>query len=130
MRLYTVHLRRPALDPARDLALVKEGFSWPAAVFGLLWALWHRLWWVAAGLVAVEAALGLLMNAAAFGEGAQAIVSLGLAVLFGALGNDLRRWTLRRAGFDMVGVVGGRRADAAERRFLENSPGMLREFAA
>ena len=44
MRVYTVHMRRPALDPDADFRLVKEGFSWPAFFFSFLWALWSRLW--------------------------------------------------------------------------------------
>ena len=49
--VYTVHMRRPALDPGTRLRLVKEGFSWPAFFFSFVWALWSRLWLVAAGLL-------------------------------------------------------------------------------
>ncbi|MEZ5775925.1 MAG: DUF2628 domain-containing protein [Hyphomicrobiaceae bacterium] len=48
MSLYTVHAPVPpgdlsALDPA-DIVLVKDGFSWPAFMFGGLWLLVLGMW--------------------------------------------------------------------------------------
>ncbi len=44
--IYTVHVRgRGRADD--DVVLVKDGFSWPAFFFSLIWALWHRLWFFA-----------------------------------------------------------------------------------
>ena len=56
MRVYTVHIL-PGADALEDAPLlVREGFCWPAAIFTVFWALWHRMWLVAgllfiAGLV-------------------------------------------------------------------------------
>ena len=43
MRVYSVHIRRHGLDYDRDIAVVKEGFSWPALCFGALWALYMHV---------------------------------------------------------------------------------------
>jgi len=129
MRLYTVHMRRPTLDPLRDVRLVKDGFCWPAFFFSSVWALWHRLWLVAAGLLAAE----LLVDGALVFSGAdewvQAAVTIGFAVLTGLLANDLRRWTLFRRGYLEVAVVSGDDQDAAERRFWEQHPQLASDLA-
>ena len=42
--IYTAHVRGRGREPTSDVVLVKDGFSWPAFFFSLIWALWHRLW--------------------------------------------------------------------------------------
>ena len=126
MRVYTVHLRRHGLDPYRDLVLVKEGFSWPAFFLSAVWALGLGLWPVVLILVAVEAALAGLLAVSGADPAASAILSLSVAVVFGTIGNDLRRWTLRRRGFVPEGVVLGEGRWAAERRFLEGRADVAR----
>lgn len=64
MRSYTLHLpadARPGESVELDRAvLVRDGFSWPAFAFTVLWFLFHRLWIAAlvvlVGLVALAAA--------------------------------------------------------------------------
>lgn len=128
MRVYTVHMRRPALDPLRDVHLVKEGFSWPAFLFSFFWALACRLWLVAVGLLAAE----LLISGALILSGADAVtqtaVSLGFALIVGLVGNDLKRFTLFRRGYLEVGVVTGSDIDMAERRFWDQRPNLAADL--
>ncbi len=129
MRVYTVHLRRQGLDPDRDTMLVKEGFSWPALLFSVLWALWCRLWWVALGLLALQVALGGAVALLGLDPLSEAAISLGFAVIVGLVANDLKRWTLRRQGFVEVAVVIASDRDAAERRFYDHNPQLAAELA-
>ena len=122
MRVFTVHMRRPALDPARDVVLVKEGFSWPAFAFSVLWALWCRLWLVALGLFAVEVVVNGAMALLAADVWTRTALSLGLMVMVGLVGNDLKRWTLFRRGYLHMGVVTGADMVAAEQRFWDQRP--------
>jgi hypothetical protein len=126
MRLYTVHLCHHGLDLDRDIILVKEGFSWPAFFFSFIWALWCRLWWVAAGLLTVQLAVTGLIALIGPDEVSDAAISLGLAVVIGFAGNDLKRWTLSRRGYSEVGVVGGKDREAAEQRFFQFAADQLR----
>jgi hypothetical protein len=41
MRVYTVHIDPLSVAPDGDAVLVPEGFSWWAALFTVLWALYH-----------------------------------------------------------------------------------------
>jgi hypothetical protein len=119
MRVYTVHMRRPTLEPDRDIRLVKDGFNWPAFLFSVVWALWCRLWLVAAILLA---AIGSALAALGADPLTQLSISVGGAVIVGLVANDLKRWTLFHRGFLEVGVVTGSNIDAAERRFWDQRP--------
>lgn len=122
MRIYTVHLRRQGLDPDRDVVFVEEGFSWPAFLFTALWALWCRLWWVALALVAGEAALNALLVMLGPDPLSHAGIMVGFAAIVGMVGNDLKRWTLRRQGFDHAAVIAAATLDDAQRRFYDHNP--------
>lgn len=120
MRIYTVHYRPDAAGG--DIVLVKEGFNWPAFLFGPLWALARGLWAVTLGLVAAAAAVvaaGLFLP---LGTVTWTALAAGAALAVGHSANDLRRWTLERRGYSEEGVVTGGREDAALRRFLANTP--------
>jgi len=119
MKIFTIHLRRDGLDPDRDIVVIKEGFSWPAFFFGILWALWNRLWIAGALLLATTAAVHLVSQSMITGRFGQTAVTLGLAVIVGLIGNDLRRWTLDRADFRFAGIASGPNADEALRRFFD-----------
>ncbi len=133
MRIYTVHLRRPADALSiedRDLVLIKEGFCWPAFFLSLLWALRHRLWWGVLGLIAINVIGAVVVFGAGLGPAGEGLISLGIAVIIGQTANDLRRWTLGRSGFGALGVVIAESRLAAERRFLEGNPGLTALLSA
>ena len=128
MRIDTVHLRHGGLDPDRDLVLVKEGFSWPAAIFSVLWALWNRLWAASALFLGLDVALQAGLAWIEASETVAFVLTLALAVAFGMVGNDLRRAALRRRGFAEVAVAAGADRLEAERRFVEASPRLAAEM--
>ena len=129
MRVYTAHVRHGGLDPDRDVVLVKEGFSWPAFLFGPLWALTRRLWLVAAAFALALAGIEVLAYGIELDPVAGTALTLGVSAAFGWLGNDLRRRHLERRGFVFQGVVAGDDFDAALGRFLDRAPGLSRELA-
>src|SRR5512147_3033555 len=98
MRVYTVHLRRPNSDSERDLVLIKEGFSWPAFFFSVVWALWCRLWLVAIGLFVAETVLGAAFELLDTDATTETAVTIGFALIVGFVANDLKRRTLERRG--------------------------------
>lgn len=129
MRVYTVHLRRHGLDPDNDIVLVAEGFCWSAFILSLIWALWHRMWWVALGLAAVSVVVNGLIYMLGMDAFTGYFSSIGVAVLTGLVANDLRRWTLARAGFLDSGVALGDNQDEALARFLDDAPELAKEIA-
>ncbi len=114
-----MHLRRNAQP-----ALVLEGFSWGAFFFGWIWVLAHRAWIVALLLLAATI-IALLFTPAA----ARPLVAIGIAVLQGLFGNDLRRWSLERRGFALAQVVAARDEEGAMARLLDRRPDLVEAFA-
>jgi len=128
MKLYAVHLRRHGLDPDRDVVMVKEGFSWPAFLLSFVWALWHRLWLAAALFGLAHAAISLGIYLLHPDPISQTVLSLGLAAIIGYLAADIRQHKLTRQGFAFAGVVGGKDADQAYRRFLDSEPALAADL--
>jgi len=127
-RIFTIHLRRHGLDPARDIVLLPEGFSWWAFIFAGLWALWLRMWWVALGLIVGVGVLNVLANRLFSDPVSAGVIGFGLALLAGILGNDLRRWTLERQGFEFSGLVAATDQDEALHKYLDGDMELSEEI--
>ena len=129
MRLYTLHL--PAIKPGSvsqhgdrlhrqmaDMVPIKDGFCWPAFFFSLLWSLWHRLWLVFMGLVVTNVAVSILLFHSGANEEVAIVIFIGIALLLGFMGNDLRRAKLEWRGFAERGIVLARTTEAAVQQYL------------
>ena len=115
MRIFTAHT-----CAGRPPALLREGFSWGAFVFGPFWLFGHRAW--IAGVLALCAWINL---AIVVPPAAAAPVLLVLHWALGLFGNDLRRWSLARAGYVLVHVVAAPNEDIALARLLERRPDLI-----
>jgi Protein of unknown function (DUF2628) len=122
MAVYTVHEppRRDddALAHTERFAFVRDGFSWPAFLFGPLWMLRHRLWLAFICFLIVVFALGAATRVAGVGDWVLGI-GLVVALLIGFEASTLRRYGLARRGWNSVGVVVGDDLESAERRFFD-----------
>ncbi|MFQ5972119.1 MAG: DUF2628 domain-containing protein [Alphaproteobacteria bacterium] len=118
MRVYTAHIQPISAAEDGEAILVKEGFSWPAFLFTVLWAVWHLMWVPAALILAVALAIGGVVAVLGLDVASQSALQLGYQVLIGFLANDWRRHQLRRRGYVEVGVVAARDRASAERRFF------------
>jgi hypothetical protein len=118
MKSFVIFLRRSGLDLDRDVAIVKEGFSWPAFLFTALWALWCRLWIAAAIFIFAQCSIFLTFLVVRPDPLSQGILSIGLAVIFGCIGNDLRQRRLTEEGFKLCGIVKGKSEDHSYSQFL------------
>jgi hypothetical protein len=117
MRIWTVH-QRPALTgkPVRTV-MVREGFSWLAALFPLFWFLAKRLWLVAALYFALATILGFVLPAAL-----SPWVFVALQILVGFEARNLQRWSLERQGFRLIGVVQARNEEGAVLNLADRRP--------
>lgn len=123
MHVYTVHEPPEGptdrFDRAESFVFVKDGFNVWAAVFTPLWLLANRMWLV---LIAYAATIGgLKFGLDALGMPSQPVgmMTSALHLLIGLEADTLRRWTLDRAGWRMLGSVTGRNIDECERRFFD-----------
>ena len=112
MKIYDV-LESPD-GRAERTGFVAEGFSWGAFVFTVLWALWHRMWMVAALLFALSAALTVAVNLEFLGSGFAALLHFGVALIYAFEARNLQVMSLERAGFRRTGLIQASNRDAAE----------------
>lgn len=119
LHIYTVHLKPHDPAPHETAEFIKEGFSLWAFLFTWMWALYHRMWWIAVGFVAIEGAIGLAIYEGLLGENRAGVLRLGVQVLIGMLGNDMRRWQLKKRGFITADIVSGDSDLVAEQRFFD-----------
>ena len=123
MKAFTVHEQSdpPAdrLDRAEALEFVKDGFSLGAALVPPVWMIGNGLWLALAGYVGLGLLLPWLLNLLGVPG---AIIGLYLAGLHLAIGFEaasIRRWTMERQGWTMLGTVTGASIADCERRFLD-----------
>jgi hypothetical protein len=112
MIIYTSHVK-PQLMPV----LVREGFSWGAAIFGWIWLLLQGAWVPA--LLVLAAAVGAL-KLAALAHSPAPLVAVFLVQ--GIFGRDLVRWWLTLRGYQPGGPVAAATYDAALLRLLSERP--------
>jgi Protein of unknown function (DUF2628) len=122
MPTYTVHAAPPRAgeersDPQR-FVFVRDGFHVWAFLLAPLWLLAYRLWLALAGYVVISALLGGLFYLLGAPDWLKFLASLLLALLIGFEAASLRRWTLTRRGWRMLGFVIGDDEEGAERRFF------------
>jgi len=116
MAIYTIF--RKAGAPREAAVFVKEGFSIAAFVLTFVWALWNRMWVVAAVILAVTAAVAVAGSLSAANEVVVTTVNAGLALIFGFEAQSLRAWSLRRSGFVDDGLVEASCREEAEMKYF------------
>jgi membrane protein implicated in regulation of membrane protease activity len=121
MRLYTVHIRRTSRDADREAVLVREGFSWGAFLFTVLWVLWRGLWLAAIMIVLAALVIGAVVELAGLDPVVEAVLSLAFALYIGFAGNDWRRRRLARRGYEEAAIIAAGDVTEAERRYFDRA---------
>ena len=98
---------------------VKEGFSWPAFILSVFWALWHRLWLAALIFFAANTVLGVGLVLAGADALSASVALFGLAVIIGWTANDMRRAKLSAQGFAERAPVIASTGETAILRYFE-----------
>lgn len=122
MKVFTVYAppeggRSPS-DEAERMVFVKDGFSWPALFVAPLWLIWHRLWLVLVGWLAIVFALTAVFGRLTWAEPYATPAAIVFALWFAVEANALRRWTLERRGWRFAGIATGRSRIECEQRFF------------
>jgi len=120
MPTYTVHAPPQGKDenePERFVFL-RDGFHGWAFISPPLWLLVYRLWlgFIVYALVTLAVVGGLIWLGAS--EGAVIAAALCISLLVGFEAVSIRRWTLARRGWRMLGFIVGEDREMAEQRFF------------
>lgn len=120
MRTYTVHELSGAPADGRGIIFIREGFSWPAAVFTLVWLLAKRLWIAAGFWFALTVAVSLSLAALGASEELVFVVNFVMQGFLAVLAHDVERWSLHRSGYREIGIAAGPDLLSAERDFFRH----------
>jgi hypothetical protein len=132
MPVYTVHapvMTNAGIAAADRFAFVRDGFHFWAAIAGVVWLAWHRLWLALIGWIVVLLAVDFGMAALGARGGAILVANLLLALLMGFEAASLRRWTLSRRNWRQLDIVVADDEETAERRFFDRWTAKQRELS-
>jgi hypothetical protein len=122
MPVYTVHAPVASNVDFRAtdrFAFVRDGFHFWAAVLGVVWLAWHRLWLALLGWIVLMLVLDIALVRLNVSAGTVFGVDALLALLLGFEAASLWRWTLSRRKWRQLDIVVADDEEAAERRFFE-----------
>lgn len=120
MKLFAVHIKRGA-----EPIMLPEGFAWGAFLFGPLWLAAQRAW------IAAAVSLGVYVLVVALSSPPLAgILILGVALLLGLQGHDLRGWALDHRGFTLIHIVAARGPDDAWMRLIAHRPDLVAQMTS
>lgn len=121
MPLYAAHAPQgaPTLAAADRVALVPQGFSWPAFFFGPWWLLAKGLWRALLGWFAVTALMGAAYALIGAPYPALAAAQLMIALYLGLEGARLRSNALARGGRPLADLVAASDDQVALKTFFE-----------
>jgi hypothetical protein len=122
MPVYTVHA--PVTNNldfrATDrFAFVRDGFHVWAALFSVIWLVWHRLWLAMLGWIVLMTVADVAMVKLGMTPASVFLVDALLALLLGFEATSLKRWTLSRRRWRQLDIVVADDEEAAERRFFD-----------
>lgn len=122
MKLYSVHYRHEDAASLVGLAecavLVKEGFCWPALLFGPVWLAWRGLWLALAFYVALMLVVVAIAMLTGLPNSAVSFIAMIINLLLALEGNGLCRWSLERRRYHERAIVAGGNLPEAEEHFF------------
>lgn len=119
LKLYTVHAKSGLETKYHSPVFIREGFNPLAFLFTFAWALYHRLWKLAALILAFQLAIELIAPEGLFSFASLCAMQIGFNILIGFHANDWLRVRLRQRGFIFTDIVAGDSLMRAEQRYFE-----------
>lgn len=122
MPVYTVHApvtNNWDLRATDRFTFVRDGFHVWAALLGVVWLGWRRLWLALVGWIVLMIVVNVVMVRLDVGPATIFLVDCLLALLLGLEAASLQRWTLSRRNWRQLEIVVADDEEAAERRFFD-----------
>lgn len=120
-KIYNVYIKKDVSDPFEQMEFVPEGFSLLAVFLTFFWALYYRVWSLAAFSFAVLTALEFAYLQGFMPEDMTSVLRLVFSLWVGFEANDWRASSLERRGYILYDVVSGTSEEEARIRFLDNN---------
>lgn len=111
--------------PSGAIEAVKQGWSWPAFFFSIIWAMIKKMWALGGGFLVAFFILGLILGIAGAEEGvADGLINIAgiiVNIVFGINGNAWREKNLLSRGFEFQDTVTAANPDGAMALLLKSS---------
>lgn len=111
-------------DPKGQYEAVKQGWSWPGFFFNLIWALVKKMWILGAVPLVFFFTVGFIEGASGYSNtGFDLLInvlSIGLSLVYGYMGNEWRKKNLLSRGFELVKAVSAETPEGAIADYLKN----------
>lgn len=117
MKVYTTH--RSPNAPREHALFIKDGFSWPAFLFPVIWLIIKRLWLALALYILAVAVISVTASATDLSGASVFVILLGLNLILGFEANKLNRRALTRRGFAEEGPFVGEDLEEAELKYFQ-----------
>jgi len=117
MKLYNALVKKNESGKIEDIIMIKEGFSWKAFIFNGIWFIYHQLWKEIIILFSISLAFGFFAKLSNDFDKA----SLQLALFF-MVALNANHWlcdSLKKKGYEFVGIVFGSNSTNAKLRFVQ-----------
>jgi len=118
MKIFSIYNHPEKSEPEKAV-FVKEGFNIYAFAFGVLWLFYHRLWWGAFWLMALQASLQMTMKNNNFSSTSVDIILIALQFLLGIFASDIIKDRLKTKGYTLTDIAAANNQTEANMRFLD-----------
>ncbi|MDG1436420.1 MAG: DUF2628 domain-containing protein [Rickettsiaceae bacterium] len=110
MNIYSVYT--DSSNDENSPLLIKQGFSFMAGIFNYLWALYHRMWFLALTTLAIN----LMISNFASSHLAYSI-NIVILLLFGFFSTELREYHAMQNGLELSDVILAQNEEEAESKY-------------
>ncbi len=118
-KIYTVQIKPGIVAAAEKPVFIKEGFNVYAFLFGVVWALYQRLWLAAVLMMVFNVSVVWMVKHHVLLQPSAACLQLGFILVVGYSANDWLRTKYARRGYVMTDVTAANTKLTAEQRYFE-----------
>jgi len=114
MNIYSIYV-----NPEKEhnsFVSVKNGFSLTAAIFGLLWVLYHKMWSIL--FVTMVIYIIIFLQSENVANQLIPLINIVSIVIFGIFATDMREYNLEKNGYKLRDIVLASSIIDAEIKFL------------
>ena len=120
MKLFSIYIKKSPHQPIDDLVAIKNGFSFFAFLFNILWFLQHKMWRESLALVLFNIIFGLITQKNWLGGVDIITIEFVLIIMLGLNANYWYEQSLLRKNYQFSGCVYGKNDDEAKLRFISD----------
>ena len=126
LKIYTAHIKPERSEPYETAVFVQEGFNLMSFIFGGLWALFNRLWWLAGAFLIMNLGMAAMIEFDIVSYSVTVMYQLAFQIWVAFNANDFLRHRLKKKGYIIDSIVTGPDKLAAEQRFFEHHARQLK----